>query len=258
MSISDPAVAVSVADRIATITLQNPPANPLGNELTAGLHAALDRVVSHEARVVVVRSSVDGYFAAGADLKLLSGLSFREFDEYLVGLRGALERIPALRQVSIAAIDGYALGGGLELAMACTLRVATPRSKLGLPEVKLGLLPGAGGTQRLPRLVGRGRALDMMLSGQSVSGDEAARIGLVEHLAADGAADEEAARLAASYVGGAADAMAAIVRCVDAARDLPFAEGMEIERNEVVGLFAGDDAREGIAAFLERRRPSYR
>lgn len=164
-----------------------------------------------------------------------------------------LERIAALPQLSIAAIDGFALGGGLELSMACTIRVATPRSKLGVPEIKLGLLPGAAGTQRLPRLVGRGAALDLLLTGRSADGGEAARLGLVDHLVADGEADAAAAELARHLGSGPFEALAAIVRCVDAAHDLPFAEGMAVEQDEIVRLFGTADAREGVRAFLEKR-----
>jgi enoyl-CoA hydratase len=159
--------------------------------------------------------------------------------------------------LSIAAIDGYALGGGLELAMACTMRVATPRSQLGVPEIKLGLLPGAGGTQRLPRIVGPARALGMLLTGRSAGGDEAERIGLVDHLVPDGTAAEAAAELAQRFVAGPSRALAAIVRCVHAARDMPFADGMQVERAEIMSLFENADAREGLAAFLEKRRPTF-
>jgi enoyl-CoA hydratase len=251
------AVAVSVAARVATITLQNPPANPLGVALRQGLDAALDAAVQQDARVIVLRSSVDGYFAAGADLKLLGSIDAAGFGDYLDALRAAIERIPALPMLSIAAIDGYALGGGLELAMACTMRVATPRSQLGVPEIKLGLLPGAGGTQRLPRIVGPARALGMLLTGRSAGGDEAERIGLVDHLVPDGTAAEAAAELAQRFVAGPSDALAAIVRCVHAARDLPFAEGMEVERAEIMTLFENPDAREGLSAFLDKRRPAF-
>lgn len=257
MSSDVPAVGVSVEDRVATLTLHVEPANALGDELTIGLAKALDDAEAAGARVLVVRSSVGGYFAAGADLKLLRGLDQAGFVEYLDGLRSVIERFAAQPQLSIAVVDGYALGGGLELAMACTMRIASPRARLGVPEIKLGLLPGAGGTQRLPRLVGRGAALDMLLTGRSVAGEEAARIGLVDLLVAEDSIDAEAARLAAALAAGPSDALAATVRCVDAARDLPLGDGMRVERDEVVALFATADGREGVAAFVEKRRPSF-
>lgn len=251
------AVDVSIDNRIAQVVLGSPPANALGIELKDGLRRALDECESGGARVIVVRSSVPGYFAAGADLKLLHGVDSTGFADYLEDLRGVIERLAALPQLSIAAIDGHALGGGLELAMACTMRMATPRSRLGVPEVKLGLLPGAGGTQRLPRLVGRGLGLDLLLSGRSVTGEEAARIGLVDALVDEQSLDADVSRLATALAEGPFDAHAAIVRCVDAARDRPLAEGMRIERDEVTQLFGTADAQEGIAAFVEKRRPTF-
>lgn len=247
------AVTHAVHDRVATITLASPPANALGTAVKEGLTAALDAAEAAGARVLVLRSDIAGFFAAGADLKLLAGADATGFAEYLDGLRGLLERIAGLPQLSIAAIDGVALGGGLELAMACTLRVATPRSKLGVPEIKLGLLPGAAGTQRLPRLVGRGPALDLLLTGRSADGEEGARLGLVDRLVPDGQADATAAELAARLASGPLDAQAAIVRCVDAARDLPFTDGLAVERDEILRLFDSGDAREGIRAFVEKR-----
>lgn len=207
--------------------------------------------------MIVVRSEVDGYFVAGADLKLLAGTDTEGFVRYLERLRGVLERLAALPQLSIAAVDGFAFGGGLELAMACTLRVATPRAKLGVPEIKLGLLPGAGGTQRLPRLIGRGPALDLLLTGRSIGGEDGARLGLVDRLAADGEANAVAADLAARFADGPAEALAATVRCADAARDLPLREGLAVERDEIVRLFTTPDAREGIRAFIEKRAPEF-
>ncbi|MDP1818654.1 MAG: enoyl-CoA hydratase-related protein [Acidimicrobiales bacterium] len=251
------AVEVSVADRIATITLTSPPANALGVAVKEGLAAALDAAEAAGARVLVVRSAVDGFFAAGADLKLLAGADAVAFAEYVDGLRGVLERIAALPQLSIAAVDGFALGGGLELAMACTLRVASPRARLGVPEIKLGLLPGAAGTQRLPRLIGRGPALDLLLTGRSIGGEEGFRLGLVDRLAPDGETDAVARGLAAELAAGAFEALAAVARCADAARDLPFAQGLAVERREILRLFGTADAREGVRAFVEKRPPVF-
>lgn len=252
------AVHVSVSDRVATITLASPPANTLGVAIKSGLSDALDVADAANARVLVVRSEVDGYFAAGADLKLLVGLDAGGFLEYLADLRSVLERIADSPLISVAAIDGFALGGGLELAMACTIRVASARARLGVPEIKLGLLPGAGGTQRLPRLIGRGPALDLLLSGRNIGGQEGLRLGLVDHLAPDGAVDGLALELAGRCAAGPSAALGATVRCVDAARDLPFAHGMAVERDEIIELFGTEDAREGISAFVEKRPAAFR
>lgn len=251
------AVATFVSDGIATITMHVEPANALGEGLKEGLASALDEAEAARARVLVLTSSVPGYFAAGADLKLLGAANRAGFERYLDGLRAVIERVAALPQLSIAVIDGYALGGGLELAMACTMRIASARARLGVPEIKLGLFPGAGGTQRLPRLVGRAKALDLLLTGRSVTGEEAARIGLVDLVVDEDALHAEATRIAASFASGPFDALAATVRCVDAARDLPLAGGMAVERAEILNLFGSADACEGIAAFLDKRRPTF-
>lgn len=252
-----PAVETRVQDRIATITMHVEPANALGDELKEGLTGALDDAEAAGARVLLLTSSVPEYFAAGADLKLLGAADRVAFERYLDGLRAVIERVAALPLLSIAVIDGYALGGGLELAMACTMRLASTRSRLGVPEIKLGLLPGAGGTQRLPRLVGRGAALDLLLTGRSVLGEEAARIGLVDLVVGEETLHAEAMRLAVSLAAGPVDALAATVRCVDAARDLPLADGMAVERVEILTLFDSEDAREGIEAFLGKRRATF-
>ncbi|MPY93867.1 MAG: enoyl-CoA hydratase [Acidimicrobiia bacterium] len=251
-------VAVEVGDDgVVLVTLRRPPANALGEAMIAGLGSACDRAEAVGAGAMVVRSAVAGFFAAGADLHLLDGLDRDRFVAYLGRLRAVLDRIAAAPWVSVAAIEGHALGGGLEVAMACTLRVASDRSRLGVPEVKLGLLPGAEGTQRLPRLVGRGPALDLLLTGRSAGGEEAYRIGLVDRLVPEGRADAEARAWAAAFAAGPRQAHAAIIRCVDAARDLPLEDGVEVERREIVALFDTADAGEGIRAFLEKRPPRF-
>jgi enoyl-CoA hydratase len=159
--------------------------------------------------------------------------------------------------VTVAAFDGLALGGGLELAMACTLRVAGRGARLGLPEVKLGLIPGAGGTQRLPRLVGRGRALDITLTGRQVPAEEAYAMGLVDRLVDEGTAQAAALELARELRAVSLPAQQAVIRTVDAAFDLPLADGFAVEVEQVQALFEHGEAREGMAAFLEKRQPDF-
>jgi enoyl-CoA hydratase/carnithine racemase len=244
-------VAVTSAGGVATITLAGAPANALSLALLAELRSAVGSAPVHGARVVVIASRLPRFFAAGADLKLLATLDGEGFAAYLVVLRSMLDDIAALPQPTIAALGGMALGGGLELALACALRVASPGARLGLPEVRLGLLPGAGGTQRLPRLVGRSRALDLLLTGRAVDGEEALRLGLVDRLAAD--ADAEAAALAAQIAAFPAAATRAIGRCVAAAAGDDPGPGMRTELAELLDLFAADEGRAGIAAFVARR-----
>jgi enoyl-CoA hydratase len=249
--------AFQVDGGLGLLTLQRPPANALGEGLVDGLAAACDGFDAVGVKVVVVRSSVPGYFAAGADLKLLGSLDRSSFEAYLDRLRGVLDRIEAAPWVSVAALDGFALGGGLELALACTLRVASARARLGVPEVKLGLLPGAGGTQRLPRMVPRGAALDLLLTGRSAGGEEALRLGLIDRLVDDDSVDAAAREWAASFADGPGLAYAAIKRCVDAAGTGALRDGLGAERAEVLDLFDTADGREGVAAFLEKRAPRF-
>jgi enoyl-CoA hydratase len=242
-------------DDVVTLALRRPPANALGLPIIDGLDAALDEVP--EARVIVVASRVVGFFAAGADIKHMATVDGAEFAAYGDALRAMLGRVAAADRVTIAAIDGLALGGGLELALACTLRVGSERATFGLPEVKLGLIPGAGGTQRLPRLVGRGRALDMMLTGRSLDAAEAHAIGLIDRLVAPGEAETVALALAREVRALSQPALHAVVRSVDSAADLPLGEGLGHERSEEQALFERGEAREGITAFLEKRPPDF-
>jgi enoyl-CoA hydratase/carnithine racemase len=243
---------------IVEIVLDRPPANALGLEIVAGLHTAIDYAQTVDAKVLVVASAVDGFFAAGADIKHMSAVDSASFREYGDALRGALERLAALPLISVAAVDGLALGGGLELAMACTLRVGAARARLGLPEVKLGLIPGAGGTQRLPRLIGRGRALDLMLTGRQVEADEALWIGLIDRFAEpDTTARAAAWQLARELAAASTPAQLAVVRTVDAAYDRPLPDGLRFEVEQIQDLFERGEAVEGIRAFIAKRAPQF-
>jgi len=242
-------------DDIATILLRRPPANALGLPLIEGLEAALD--ATRDAKLLVVASRVPGFFAAGADIKHMATVDAAAFAAYGEALRTALNRFAASDRVSIAAVDGLALGGGLELALACTLRIGTERATFGLPEVKLGLIPGAGGTQRLPRLVGRSRALDMMLTARQLDAAEAYAIGLIDRLVEPGQAEAAALTLARELRELSQPALHAVVRSVDVAGDLPLGEGLGRERREEQRLFERCEGREGIAAFVERRPPRF-
>ena len=249
-------VSFGADDRVGTITLDNPPANPLGSSVLTGLDEAIAAAEGAAVKVVVIASAVAGFFAAGADIKQMDNLDRAGFETYHHQMRDSLARLTAASFVTVAAIEGVALGGGLELALACSLRVAARDSRLGLPETKLGLMPGAGGTQRLPRLVGRGRALDLMLTGRTIGADEAFGIGLVDRVVDPGAALTEATALAAQLATLSLPALRAIERCVDAAMDLPLAEGLAVETREELALFDGE-AMEGLRAFLERRTPRF-
>lgn len=245
------------APGIVVVTMDRPPANALGIPLLDGLHDAIDAAEkAGDVKVMVIRSAREGFFAAGADIKHMSTIDAASFMAYGDKMRAANDRLAAAGWISIAAVDGLALGGGLELAMACTLRVAGPGAKMGLPEVKLGLIPGAGGTQRLPQLVGRGRALDIMLTARQVGAEEALRIGLVDRLTS-GDVLEAALDLAGEMVSSSLPAQMAVVRTVNAAFELPLEEGFAFEAAQEQGLFEHGEAEEGIAAFVAKRRPNF-
>ena len=239
------------------VTLDQPPANALGVPILEGLHATIDAAEqAGDVKVMIVTSALDGFFAAGADIKHMSSIDASSFMAYGDKMRAVNDRLAASSWISIAAVDGLALGGGLELAMACTMRVSGPRARFGLPEVKLGLIPGAGGTQRLPRLVGRGRALEIMLTARQVRADEALAIGLVDRLA-DGDVVKEAHALAAELVTSSLPAQLAVVRAVNAAFELPPDEGLRCEALLVQRLFVDGEAAEGIRAFIAKRPPDF-
>jgi enoyl-CoA hydratase/carnithine racemase len=239
------------------VRLACPPANQLGQALLDGLDAAVSAFERSAARSLVIHSGLGGFFAAGADIKLMAGADRAAFAGYGSSIRAVLDRVAGLDRPSIAAIDGRALGGGLELALACTLRVGSATARLGLPEPKLGLIPGAGGTQRLPRLVGRARALDMMLTAREVSADEALGIGLLDRVTEPGGAVGQALALAGQIAVLSRPALSAVLRCVDDAAELPLTEGMAREAARVEELFDSPDGHEGIAAFLGKRPATF-
>jgi enoyl-CoA hydratase len=242
-------------DRIFVVTLNRTPANALGLPLIDGLHAALDAFAETDARVLVLRSAVPGFFAAGADIKHMRTLDAAGFATYGESLRAPIERLAALTRPSIAVIEGRALGGGLELALAATLRVASPGARLGLPEPKLGLIAAAGGTQRLTRLIGRGRALELMLTAREIEGAAALEFGLVNRLSdRPGFAAMELAELIASR---SPAALSAVLKCVDDAEELPMHKGLAHEAARENELFARYDGQEGLRAFVEKRPPDF-
>ncbi|MDT5152677.1 MAG: hypothetical protein QOI01_4410 [Mycobacterium sp.] len=252
-----PAVTWSADGPVLHIELNRPPANALGPVILDGLHAALDAADELAPKVLIVSSALDGFFAAGADIKHMTTVDAESFRAYGDALRAGVERLAAQPALSIAAIEGLALGGGLELAMACTMRVAGAGARLGLPEVKLGLIPGAGGTQRLPRLVGRGAALHLMLTGRQIDSAEALRIGLVERVVDAGTAVQASRALADELCAASAPAQQAVLRTVDAAADLDLAAGLHYEVDQIQQLFEHGEAAEGLQAFVEKRKPKF-
>ena len=252
------AVTAEVKDRIGWITLDRPPANSYDAAFLEELDRCVGEVAEAEVAVAVIRSASDKFFSAGADVKAFLE---RSPEDNMVMCRRAhqvLGRFADEAPLFVAAIAGHALGGGYEIALACDIRIAAEgRYRIGLPEVTLGLLPGTGGTQRLPRLIGRGRALELMTTGRTVGPAEAERIGMVDRLVPVAGFDQAVAELAAGLAAGAPLAVAAITRVVNDGLERSLEDALERELQELAALFASEDASEGMTAFSEKRPPSY-
>jgi len=247
-------------DGVATVRLDNPPVNSMSDPLLDQLDAALAGLASDGAvGAVVLVGTGEKAFAAGADLPTFRQVieDPAEIEAHTGRTRAVLTRLGAMPAPVVAAVQASAVGGGLELALACDLVVADERARLGLPEVGLGLIPGAGGTQRLARRVGRMRATAMILEGRVLEAGEALAIGLVGELAPAGgvlaAARERAARLAAQPRVAVREAL----RVLRGGAELPLEQGLDLEHDAFLTVLATADAREGIDAFLERRAPSF-
>ena len=196
-------------------------------------------------------------FAAGADIREMAEADFVAMTARATRLQDALNRVAAIGKPVVAAITGYALGGGLELALAADVRIAGESAKLGQPEIMLGVIPGAGGTQRLPRLIGPSRAKDLVFSGRNVLAEEALRIGLVDQVVPDGEVRSAAAEWAARFVVGPAVALRAAKQAIDQGLNADLATGLSVERALFAGLFGTADQREGMRAFLAKEKPSF-
>ena len=252
------AVTAEVKDRIGWITMDRPPANSYDPAFLEELDRCVGEVAEAEVAVAVIRSASGKFFSAGADVK---GFLERSAEENMVMCRRAhqvLGRFADESPLFIAANAGHALGGGYESALACDIRIAAEgRYRIGLPEVTLGLLPGTGGTQRLPRLIGQGRALELMTTGRTVAPAEAERLGMVDRLIPADEFDQAVAELAAGLAAGAPLAVAAITRAVNDGMERTLADALERELEELADLFASEDAREGMTAFTEKRPPTF-
>ena len=242
----------------ALITLDRQEAlNALSSAVLHELAQAFDEVAGGDARALIVTGAGAKAFCAGADIKELVGRSLTEQRRDAAFGQSVLARLDVLPMPSIAAINGYAFGGGLELALACTFRIAAPTAKMGLPEIKLGLIPGYGGTQRLPRAVGEARALEMIMCGGTVDAEEALRIGLV-HRVAEGDPVEAAMAFARGFSGFGLPALRLARDAVKRALEVPLHEGLNIEADLNTLAFQTQDAVEGMSAFMEKRKPKFR
>ena len=256
---TDATILYDVADGVATVTLNRPAVHnamnePMRRELTRCFG---DLATSDAVRVVVVTGAGERAFSAGADIREFvereAPVRFRE-SRRRVDFRAAMDRCP---QPIIAAIRGYALGGGLELALACDLRIASEDAQLGLTEINLAIIPGGGGTQRLPRLIGRGKALEMILTGARIDAREALRIGLVERVVPAGEVQSSAQALARTLAEQAPVALRYAKEAVVKGLGLPLDDGLRLENDLATLLRTTEDRIEGAKAFLEKRKPRF-
>lgn len=243
---------------VARLTVNRPDKmNALNGEVRCAFFEALDDLgEDDDVRVVVLTGAGDRAFVAGADIGEFKDA--RPVDQYRSMQRGDIySAVERFRKPVVAMINGYCLGGGCELAMACDIRIASADARLGQPEINLGIIPGGGGTQRLPRLVGEGRAMKMILSGEMIPGDRAGEIGLVDEVVDGEELEERTMELARSIASKSPVALQAAKESIVAARRMPLDEGLKFERAWFGLLFSTDDKEEGVEAFLEKRDPSF-
>ena len=251
------AIEVSERDEFAVITLNRPEAlNALSFSLVRDLGDAFDQVAAGDHRALIITGAGERAFCAGADVTELMGRGQVENKRATERGQRTFARLDTFPVPSIAVINGFAFGGGLELASACTFRLATPNAKLGTPEIKLGLIPGYGATQRLPRLIGEARALEMVMTGRTVEAEEAERIGLVNRIV-EGDPVECGIAFAREFSGYSLPVLNLAREAVLRALDVPVSEGLKIEADLSTIAFATEDAAEGMNAFVEKRKPAF-
>ncbi|WP_394350109.1 enoyl-CoA hydratase/isomerase family protein [Streptomonospora sp. PA3] len=236
---------------VAVIRLDRPKMNALDARMQREIKAAAERVGADDGIRAAVVYGGERVFAAGADVKEMAEMGFADMADHSRLLQGSLTAVATIPKPVIAAITGFALGGGCELALCADFRVAADDARLGQPEIRLGVIPGAGGTQRLPRLIGPARAKDLIFTGRHVAAEEALAIGLVDAVVPGSEVYDHAVAMAASYANGPALALRAAKQAIDGGLETDLATGLEIERMHFAGLFATEDQKAGMRSFVE-------
>ncbi len=247
-------------DHVGYLEIGKPKANTYDLDMMREISAAVDEFrFDDQVRVIVLASTVPGFFSAGADIEMLrqSAPEFKAM--FCLYCQETLDKLAKTPKVVIAALSGHTVGGGLEIALACDLRMmAQGAGMIGLPEVTLGVLPGTGGTQRLPRLIGTSRALDLMITGKRLSPDEALAIGLVNYVYPKESFARDVQAYASALAHGPARAVSLIKRSVEEGVEMPLTAGLALERELQNRLFITEDAKEGLTAFSEKRKPTFK
>ncbi|HVK23460.1 MAG TPA: enoyl-CoA hydratase/isomerase family protein [Actinokineospora sp.] len=244
-------VRLEVEDGIGTIRLDRPPMNAINRQLQAELRVAAQEARERDDVKAVIVYGGEKVFAAGADVKEFADMSYTDIADYAPELTGSITAIAELPKPTVAAITGFALGGGFELALACDRRIAGDNAKVGQPEILLGIIPGAGGTQRLARLIGPSKTKDLVYTGRFVKADEALVLGMVDEVVAPDDVYEAAKRWASQFTRGASRALAAAKAAIDGGLDNDLASGLKLETNLFAALFATEDRETGLRSFIE-------
>lgn len=253
-------IMLTVEDEIAIITLNRPERlNALNRDVVEELDQAIDMGERDGAvKVVVITGAGEKAFAAGADINEFTGLKGTEALKHMQKIQRVFLKIERLSKPVVAAVNGYALGGGCELMMACDIAYASETARFGQPEINLGIIPGAGGTQRLPRLVGKMRAKELILTGEMIDAAEAYRIGLVNKVVPPGELMNEVKRLCEKLKSKGAVALKLAKEAVEEGYDASLEEGLAIEAKAETICFSTEDKHEGVSAFLEKRKPAFK
>jgi enoyl-CoA hydratase len=249
---------VEFRKNISVLTLNRPEhLNALSFALLEEMEKCLNDILGANPRALIIKGAGDKAFCAGADVGELVGRTASQHRRGVEAGQKLLELLCHYSVPTIALVNGFALGGGLEVALGCDFRLATPTARFGLPEIKLGLIPGYGGTQRLPRLIGEGRALEMIVSGRLVHADEAERIGLIHKIVSKENLMEETLDFISTFENYSLATVAYARRAVRAALDQPIHEGLKVEADCSTLAYQTEDAQEGMKAFLEKRSPAF-
>ena len=254
------AVRLEKQDAIGHVVLDRPPANSYDRAFLDELDAAIEDARRDDAvKAILVRSANERFFSAGADINVFAKGDLDAQNAFVVCANEAMGKLEAVPKVVVAAINGHCLGGGLEIALCCDFRIAAEGAyRIGLPEVTLGLLPGTGGTQRLPRLIGRQKALDLMLRGTTLTPQDALAAGVVDEVVPAGMLLDKALERTRAYATGPTYAIGQIKLAAVQGYGMRLDEGLKLEREALIRLFGSEDAREGVTAFVEKRKPNYK